>query len=95
MLWQYVWKSEDNLQELPRSFHLVGSGAGAQADRLGRNYIYLLSSLIDLIEKSKERRLIIVSHKFLKHLKLSTFSLKSKFVITTDKFFHNQHEGKK
>lgn len=63
--------------------------------RLGSKYIFLLGSLTGSIFKKKERKKTnVVLHKFLKRFKLSTFTLRSKFVTTTNTFFYNHLEDK-
>lgn len=63
--------------------------------RLGSKCIFLLSSLTGPILKKKGRKKTnIVLHKSVKRLKLSAFTLRSKFITTTNTFFHNHLEDK-
>lgn len=41
----YVWRSEDNVEELVLSFHYMGSGDQTQDIRLGSKPLYPLSRL--------------------------------------------------
>lgn len=63
--------------------------------RLGSKCIFLLSGLTGPILKKKGRKKTnVVLHKFVKRFKLSTFAPRSKFITTTNTFFHNHLEDK-
>lgn len=44
----YIWRSDDNFQELVLSFYLVDSGNQTQAIRLGGKGLYALTHLTNL-----------------------------------------------